>query len=47
MAALKRELVSGARNVSVLPRILLTWAIDCRLQKEGTADRNELMGVLY
>lgn len=47
MAALRRQLVSGAGNISVLPRMVFTGAVDSRLEKEGTADRNELMGVLY
>lgn len=47
MAASKRQAVSGARNVSVLSRMVFTGAVDSRLEKEGTADRNELMEVLY
>ena len=47
MAALKRPGVSGARNISVLPRMVFTGAKVFRLEKEGTADRNELMEVLY
>lgn len=33
---------SGAKYFSVLSRMLFTWTIDSH--KEGTADRNELMG---
>lgn len=47
MAASKRQAVRGTRNVSVLSRMVFTGAVGSRLEKEGTADRNERMEVLY
>ena len=45
VAGCAEKTASGKKCYSVLSRMLLSWTMDA--DKEGTVDKNELIGVLY